>query len=121
MCHYFPPETPGGTQAYVAELAGLQREAGRAVALIAGSREPAPGGAEQAGMRVWRLLRDLPEESLSGELGCARLGGELERLARAFLLEAPGRLLAMRAAPHRARELCLHAQALEQHYAAAAG
>ena len=39
--HYFPPETHGGTQEYVAELAALQIADGHQVGVIAGAREHA--------------------------------------------------------------------------------
>jgi len=86
--HYFPPETHGGTQEYVAELASLQRDDGHEVGVIAGARDPAKDGAvrasEESGVRVWRVLRDLPAESLSGDLGCARIGEVFARLAADF-------------------------------------
>ena len=89
VVHAFPPESQGGTQQYVHDLARLQQQAGHQVAVIAGARDG--GGAvqhgEQDGMPVWRVHRLLPQEALSGDLGSARIGELVEELAGAFAPE----------------------------------
>jgi len=86
--HYFPPETHGGTQEYVAELAALQRADGHQVGVIAGAREHSREGGvraeDQDGISVWRVLRDLETEGLSGDLGSARISDVVESLAADF-------------------------------------
>lgn len=86
--HYFPPETHGGTQEYVAELAALQAADGHRVGVIAGSREHSQVGdvraADQDGVAVWRVLRDLQAEGLSGDLGSPRISEVVARLATDF-------------------------------------
>jgi glycosyltransferase involved in cell wall biosynthesis len=86
--HYFPPETHGGTQEYVAELAALQIADGHQVGVIAGAREHSQVGdvraADQDGVSVWRVLRDLQGEALSGDLGSARISDVAARLATDF-------------------------------------
>lgn len=86
VVHAFPPESQGGTQQYVHDLARLQQQAGHEVAVIAGARD---GGGmvqhrEQDGMPVWRVHRLLPQEALSGDLGSDRIGQQVEALATAF-------------------------------------
>lgn len=88
ISHFYPPETHGGTQGYVEELAGLLLGGGHEVRVIAGARiDAADGGeqvAEQDGVRVHRLLRDQQLEQLSSDLGCDRLGREVERVVADF-------------------------------------
>ena len=88
LVHDYPPETHGGTQEYVAGLAELQRAAGHAVGVIAGSRIDVAGGAVEEsverGVAVWRVRRDHGAERLSGDFGCARIGEEVERLVSIF-------------------------------------
>ncbi len=62
LVHQFAPETHGGVESYVADLAGVQRERGHEVALITGSLEPrdqiAAEPFEVDGLRGWRVHRD---------------------------------------------------------------
>ncbi len=87
LSHFYPPETHGGTQAYVSWLArGLAAE-GHAVEVIAGARDG--GGAtstrvEAGGVRVHRIHRLLPDEAFAGDLPCHRIREEVTRLAREF-------------------------------------
>ena len=79
------PETHGGTQQYVSDLAQLQRHDGHEVAVLAGARsDAAVAHAVQDGVEVWRLLRQLPQEALSGDLGSERIGVQLVTLAAAW-------------------------------------
>lgn len=88
VAHAFPPESHGGTQQYVADLARLQVESGHQVGVVAGARTPAGATtvqhSNQDGVPVWWLLRRMPEEILSGDFGSVRIGVEIERLVAAF-------------------------------------
>jgi len=85
ISHYYPPETHGGTQEYVAELAALQQADGHDVHVLAGSREDSTTGDVQQtvedGIPVRRILRDGRTERVSGDLGSERLGTLVEQLA----------------------------------------
>ncbi|MEW6071302.1 MAG: glycosyltransferase [Planctomycetota bacterium] len=86
--HYYPPETHGGTQGYVEKLARLLAVDGHTVLVVAGARKHSAAGeveaAEQDGVAVRRILRDLETENSSGDEGCARIGAVVERLAHEF-------------------------------------
>lgn len=88
ISHYYPPETLGGTQGYVEKLARLLHDNGHVVAVIAGARAHASGGAlettTQHGVLVHRVVRDLEHEFSSGDLGSERISGAVARLAREF-------------------------------------
>ncbi|MFO1078710.1 MAG: glycosyltransferase [Planctomycetota bacterium] len=62
VCHQFAPETHGGVESYVADVAAAQRAMGRDVQVLAGSHAPWPAvGIEElavAGIPVHRLHRD---------------------------------------------------------------
>ncbi len=87
LSHFYPPETHGGTQSYVAWLARGLVAKGHAVEVIAGARSG--GGAtstreEAGGVRVHRIHRLLPDEAFAGDLPCPRIQEEVTRLSKAF-------------------------------------
>lgn len=91
IAHYYPPETHGGTQQYVAELARLLRERGDEVEVIAGCRGHADEGAVETatedGIVVHRVVRNQQTELLSGHFAgdhAERVGAVVEELARRF-------------------------------------
>lgn len=85
VTHYYPPETHGGTQSYVAELAALQQARGDEVSVFAGSRAHSDEGrvidTVDAGVATRRVERNLQTEGLSGDLGCERIGSVIEKTA----------------------------------------
>ena len=87
LAHFYPPETHGGTQAYVSWLARGLAAKGHAVEVIAGARDG--NGAtvtrmEAGGVRVHRIHRLLPDEAFAGDLPCPRIQEEVRRIARVF-------------------------------------
>jgi glycosyltransferase involved in cell wall biosynthesis len=86
LIHRFPPELAGGTQTYVAGLARLQRERGWEPQVLTGSARaegsPRVERIEHEGTPVSVVLRDLPPEVHSGQLGSARIGALVEEEAR---------------------------------------
>ncbi len=88
VIHYYPPETPGGTQSYVASAAALLKAAGHEVAVVAGARAHSETGeviaTDESGVPTRRILRDLRTEALSGDAGSERIEALVEEAARDF-------------------------------------
>ncbi len=93
VVHHYPPELHGGTQSYVASLARRQSEQGAEVCVVAGAQAGSEKSVEEGldtresdegGVRVVRVHRRLPEESLAGQLGSERIGAWFAEFAADF-------------------------------------
>lgn len=91
ISHYFPPETPGGAQGYVLEVAQALRDEGDEVAVISGCRAmvaaPEVRTTREEGLVVHRIERLAEVETYSGDFGSARIGELVEDLAVDFAPE----------------------------------